>query len=59
VKSVNETCTVSGSNAKEVGNVSYKNENPTYPVQETELCTSGRLKKPESFFKIFYGLEPE
>jgi hypothetical protein len=59
VKSINETCTVSGSSAKEVGNVSYKNENPDYSVQEMELCTSGRLKKPESFFKFFYGLETE
>jgi hypothetical protein len=42
VKSISETCTVRGSNAKEVGNVSYENENP---VQETELCTSSRLKK--------------
>jgi hypothetical protein len=53
VKSINETCTVRGSNAKEFGNVSYENENPAYPVQETELCTSSRLKKTRIIFKNF------
>ena len=45
VKSIYETRTVWGSNAKEVGNVSYENENPAYPVQETELCILSRLKR--------------
>jgi hypothetical protein len=44
VESINETCTVRGSNAKDVGNVSYENENPAFPVQETELCILSRLK---------------
>jgi len=50
VKSINETCTVRGNNAKEFGNVSYENENP---VQETELCTSSRFKKTRIIFKFF------
>jgi hypothetical protein len=44
VKSINKTYTVRGSNAKDVGNVSCENENPNYPVQDTELCILSRLK---------------